>query len=291
MSTASLVRDTIAFLRWRLVAVRALGKLGSLLRAKKAPGPAPSVAAMDDACLSRLQNNGWSKAPSPDLETLRAIADLYTPRAKDVVPTDVGHPFENIVRPEDFEASNPLFQFAFSDAILGAASAYFAGKFSIASIQVMRSYPTHGSLRESQKWHRDYGDATSLHFIMYLTDVIRPEHGPFVFLEKSASRRVRRSPIIRRLTDEQIRLETGAYRFEVFHGRSGDAIFVDPAACYHFGSRCAVPRTAVFITFNTHAPYSRMMEPLSRHRRRAAAEAKKVRPDLPGEYIDRILQV
>ena len=66
---------------------------------------------------------------------------------------------------------------------------------------------------------------------------------------------------------------------------------MDPAVCYHYGSRCKIPRTAVFVTFNTHVPYTEMMDPLGSHRAQAAREARKVRPDLSGEYIDSILQV
>ncbi|NQX96225.1 MAG: hypothetical protein HRT64_15140 [Erythrobacter sp.] len=285
------MRDTIGFLRWRLIPVRKLGKLKNQLAARPAPGLSEASAMMDAGRLSEMNNRGWTSAPSPSAETLRAITEIYMPRADDVVPTDHGHPFENVVRPEDFDAQNPLFRFAFSDAILGAANAYFGGAFSMASLQVMRSFPTQGDLRESQRWHRDFGDAKSLHFVMYLSEVTTPEHGPFAFIDKQTSKRVRRSPVIRRLTDAQIASEVGSSEYETFYGRPGDAIFVDPAVCYHFGSRCRVPRTAVFITFNTHAPYTEMMQPLGSHRAKAAAEAKIVRPDLPPEYIDRILQV
>ncbi|MEM7689141.1 MAG: hypothetical protein AAF291_08975 [Pseudomonadota bacterium] len=288
---SAVLRDTFGFLRWRLIPVRKLGKLKNRLSGVRAPGVHEESAGMNAARLSELHHQGWTTAPSPDPETLRAIAEIYTARADDVVPTDYGHPFENVVRPEDFNADNPLFQLAFSDAILGPANAYFGGDFSMASIQVLRSFPTDGPLRESQKWHRDFGDATSLHFVMYLSDVCEPEHGPFAFIDKPTSRRVRRSPIIRRLSDDQIAGEIGSEDYETFYGGPGDAIFIDPAVCYHFGSRCKVPRTAVFITFNTHVPYTPMMEPLNRHRAQAAAEAKKIRPDLPGDYIDRVLQV
>lgn len=290
MAVAAL-RNTLGFLRWRLVPLRVLGKWKNRLAGRKAPGLCDRVTSMDAARLSDLETQGWTRAPSPDPTLLQEIIDLYAPRAEDVVPTDFGHPFENVVRPQDFNAENPVFRLAFSDAILGAANAYFCGNFSLASLQVVRSFPTHAALRDSQKWHRDYGDAKSLHFIMYLNPVTQPEHGPFAYLSKPVSTRVRRSPIIRRLTDEQIAAETGTTAFEVFYGEPGKAIFVDPAACYHFGSRCEVPRTAVFITFNTHAPYTAMMEPLGRHRAQAAQAAKHVRPDLPADYIDRILQV
>jgi len=288
---SAVLRDTVGFLRWRLVPVRKLGKLKNRLAGHSAPSIDADSARMDRDRLSEMETRGWTAAPAIEPALLDEIRELYMPRGDDVVATDTGHPFENIVQPDDFNADNPVFRLAFSDAILGAANSYFDGAFSMASIQVMRSFPTDGDLRESQKWHRDFGDAKSLHFIMYLSDVTEDRHGPFVFVDKQVSKRVKRSPIIRRLTDDQISGEIGSSDFETFHGRSGDAIFVDPAVCYHFGSRCKVPRTAVFITFNTHVPYTEMMEPLGSHRVRAAAAAKQVRPDLSPEYIDSVLQV
>jgi len=291
MTARAALRDTMGFLRWRLIPVRKLGKLKGWLSGQKAPGGNLDVVGLGSGRLTEMDNWGWTVAPSPDASTLREIAEIYEERVDDVAPTDSGHPFENIVHTEDFDARNPLFQFALSDKVLGAAECYFGGSFSIASIQVLRSFPTEGDLRESQKWHRDFGDSKSLHFIMYLSAVTAPEHGPFAFYNKQVSKRVRRSPIIRRLSDAQIASEIGPSDHETFYGRPGDAIFVDPAVCYHCGSRCRVPRTAVFITFNTHRPYTPMMEPLGSHRFKAAAEAKIVRPDLPPDYIDRVFQI
>ena len=256
MTARAALRDTMGFLRWRLIPVRKLGKLKGWLSGQRAPGVRMDMVGLDGARLSEIDNWGWTVAPPLDAPTLREIAEIYEERADAVVPTDFGHPFENVFRPEDFDARNPLFRLAFSDAILGAASSYFRGEFSMASIQVLRSFPTEGDLRESQKWHRDFGDSQSLHFIMYLGEVTAPENGPFAFFNKQASKRVRRSPVIRRLTDAQIAEEIGSSECETFYGQPGDAIFVDPAVCYHCGSRCRVPRTAVFITFNTHRPYT-----------------------------------
>lgn len=283
------LRDTYGFLRWRLVPVRKLGKVKNRIAGHRAPPPRDS--SFDPARLEQLKTRGICPAIPVDPVQVKAIQDIYMPRGDEVVPTEHGHPFENVVRPEDFHADNPLFRLAFSDGILNAAHAYFDGKFSFASIQVARSFPTSGDLRESQKWHRDYGDAKSLHFIMYLNDVTTIEHGPFVYVDKQVSKKVKRSPIIRRLTDEQIAEEIGSSEFETVYGPAGSAVLMDPAACYHFGSRCRIPRTAVFVTFNTHVPYTEMMEPLGSHRAQAAREARKVRPDLAPEYIDSILQV
>lgn len=283
------LKEAASFLRWRLVPVRKLGKVKNQLTGHAAPPPREY--SFDADRLEQLNTKGYCAASPIDPDLLENIRAIYLPRGEEVVPTDNGHPFENVVRPGDYNAENPLFQLAFSEGILGAAQAYFDGKFSFASIQVARSFPTSGDLRESQKWHRDFGDNKSLHFIMYLNDVVADENGPFVFVDKQVSKKVKSSPIIRRLTDDQIASEIGSDEFETFYGPSGSAILMDPAVCYHFGSRCRAPRTAVFVTFNTHVPYTEMMNPLGAHRKQAAIEARKVRPDLSGEYIDSILQV
>ncbi|MDY7096635.1 MAG: hypothetical protein SXU28_00710 [Pseudomonadota bacterium] len=290
MATAVL-RDTVGFLRWRLIPMRLLGKVKNQLAGRAVAPIDDDSPAMDAARLAQMNSRGFTQAKTIDAALLDEIKAIYMPRGDEVVPTEYGHPFENIVRSEDFGADNPVFRLAFSDEILGAANAYFGGAFSMASMQVMRSFPTEGALRESQQWHRDFGDAKSLHFIMYLTDVTQEKHGPFAFIDKPTSKKVKRSPIIRRLTDDQIAGEIGTDQYETFYGSAGQAIWVDPAVCYHFGSRCKVPRTAVFITFNTHVPYTEMMEPLGSNRAKAAAEAKKLRPDLSPAYIDAILQV
>ncbi|WP_370179066.1 hypothetical protein [Alteriqipengyuania sp.] len=288
MASAAL-HDTANFLRWRLVPVRKLGKVKNQLVGRAAPPR--RATSFDPDRLAQLHAVGCCPALPVDQGLVAQIQDMYMPRAEKVVPTTRGHPFTNVMPPEDYHADNPVFRLAFSDDILNAAEAYFDGKFSFASIQVIRSFPTEGKLRESQKWHRDYGDSQSLHFILYLNDVLDDDGGPFAYIDREKSKKVNRSPVIRRLTDDEIAAETGDDHYERFYGKAGEAILTDPAVCYHFGSRCKTPRTAVFVTFNTHVPYTEMMQPLGSHRKRAAEQARKVRPDLPGEYIDSILQV
>ena len=40
------------------------------------------------------------------------------------------------------------------------------------------------------------------------------------------------------LPDDDFSKELKGGQVRVFAGRAGDSIFVDPAACYHYGSRC-----------------------------------------------------
>lgn len=287
MATAML-KDTYGFLRWRLVPVRMLGKVKNALARPSVP-PRPDNA-FDRAKIREIETKGYCEAVPIPADELAAIKAIYGPRAAEVAPREGGHPFENIVRAEDYTADNPVFRLALSEDILGAADAYFGGQFLFDSIQVLHSFPTEGALRASQKWHKDYGDSKSLHFIAYVNDVTRDEDGPFVFVDRETSKSVAKSPFIRRIEDDKIRREIGKDEFETFYGEAGEAILVDPSACYHYGSRCKNPRTAIFITFNTATPYEPMCEPLRGARKQAAAEARKVRPDLPGDYLDAIFE-
>lgn len=288
MATAY-VRSSLNFLRWRLIPIRALGKVKNMLAFRAAP-PRVSLA-FDSARLAELRVKGYCSAGRIGKDELREINENYRSRAEAIESRSEGHPFANIFESRDITSDNPVFRLALSNHVLAAAQAYFDGRFVFDSIQVLRSFPTSGNLRESQKWHRDYGDNKSLHFIMYLNDVTTDDDGPFVFIDRQVSRKVRSFPYIRRLTDEQIAREIGTRDFATFFGEAGEAIFVDPAVCYHFGSRCSNPRTAIFITFNTATPYEPMVEPLKSARVRALAEARKVRRDLPVEYLAAILRV
>ncbi len=286
---SALLRDTYSFLRWRLIPVRMIGKLRNLLA--RPPVPPRPANHFDRDKIRAVETKGFCEAGAIDPQMLAEIRDIYLPRGDKVVPRAKGHPFENIVRAEDFTADNPVFRLAMSKNVLGAADAYFGGHFRFDSVQVLRSFPTQGPLRASQQWHKDYGDSKSLHFILYVNDVTREEDGPFGFVDRETSKSVTRLPFIRRLEDDEIRREIGGKPFETFYGKAGEAILVDPAACYHYGSRCKNPRTAIFITFNTATPYEPMVEPLRSVRHRAADEARKVRPDLPDPYIDAIFAV
>jgi hypothetical protein len=172
--------------------------------------------------------------------------------------------------------------------VLDAADAYFGGRVTLDSIQVLWSFPT-DDLRESQMWHRDYGDAKSFHCITYLNDVQSDADGPFVFVDRNDTRRIRSSPIIRRIDDVTFERELGNGKVHSFFGLAGESVFVDPAVCYHYGSRCETGRLAVFVTFNTDRPFVPAQSPLRENRQRVLDAAKLIRPDLDEVYLRRLL--
>ena len=175
-----------------------------------------------------------------------------------------------------------------SPAVLDVADDYFGGRFSVDSIQLLYSWPTEGPLRASQYWHKDYGDSRSLHCVAYVTDVFTPEDGPFVYIDRADTQRIGTSPFIRRIEDRQLEAELGSGVQRTFYGRAGESVLIDPAACYHYGSRCQRPRLAIFATFNTDRPFVSATPAIRAGAALAAAEAAKVRPDLDESYLRRI---
>lgn len=280
-------RDIYNLLRWRLIAVRYLGKVRNYLAAPAAPVAGKPAIDRD----SPVARHGFGPGPSIDAGTLAEIRAIYAPRAAKVVPTEAGHPFENLFRAEDITPDNPVLRFALSPEVLDAADAYFGGRFRYDSVQVLYSFPTPGGLRESQMWHRDYGDNKSFHCVAYVNDVIEPEDGPFVFVDRHDTRRIGKSPFIRRISDERFREELGDGQLRSFYGHAGESVFVDPAVCYHYGSRCVRPRTAIFVTFNTDRPYVPAVPVLRENRERFLAAARAIRPDLGEDYLARILNI
>jgi hypothetical protein len=102
-----------------------------------------------------------------------------------------------------------------------------------------------GVYRTSQLYHLDFHDRPVVYVIVFLRD-ITPDSGPFVFLPKSASARVkaatgygrRRHPY--RLSDEDVYRVVPPEEAKVCMGGRGTVLILDSSACFHYGSRDAV---------------------------------------------------
>ncbi|MBP8235286.1 MAG: hypothetical protein KAY22_23600 [Rhizorhabdus sp.] len=280
----ALLREIASFVRWRLVPVRYATRVtgGSWARRRER---FPFRTAVSDA----IQQQGHHQGPtfSPDL--VAAINAAYRPRASTVKPKERGAPFVNLMRPEDIDSGNPVMKLAFSPEVLDPAADYFGGTPTLDSIQVLYSWPTDGPLRESQKWHKDYGDTRSFHCIVYLNDVLKDEEGPFVYVDKRDTRRISKAPIIRRIPDDRFARELGPGTVRSFYGKAGESVFVDPAVCYHYGSRCRTPRLAIFVTFNSHVPFVPPVDLVCENRQKLLEAARTLRPDLSESFLRNLL--
>jgi hypothetical protein len=282
----SRLHDAAHFLRWRLIALRYAGRLRGLsARGVSARRPPRTATAR------RVRSEGYDVGPRIAPQQLEQITSLYRARTAQVMERDAGHPFVNLFEVRDIAADNPVVRLAFSPEVLDIADDYFCGRFILDSIQVMYSYPTQGDLRESQMWHKDYGDSRSIHWVAYLNDVTGPDDGPFAFIDKRDTGRIARSAFIRRIADEKFLEELGDGRLRQFLGAQGESVFVDPAACYHSGSRCKNARLAIFVTFNTDRPFFPPTPLVRENRERLFDAARHVRPDLNDDYLKSLLRL
>ncbi|RAJ33472.1 hypothetical protein [Pedobacter cryoconitis] len=238
-----------------------------------------------------INREGFCAGPSISSSVLEEIKAIYESRIVGVIPKPTGAPFTNLILDEDITIDNPVIKLAFSKDILDPAMDYFGGKLLFESLQVLYSYPTDGKLRESQYWHKDFGDSKSFHAIMYLNDVEKLSQGPFVFVSKKDSEKMKRSVIIRRINDEIFSKELGTGKIEYFYGKAGESVFVDPAICYHYGSRCKVGRLALFFTFNTSTPYIIMPGLIQKNSAKFLEIGKKLRPDIPVKKLSDLLGI
>lgn len=272
-------KKVLGFFRWRLVPVRYLTlvfhtKLALLFRGG---GPVSKVT-------EAISSTGFCPGPTLSADQVALTNAIYRPRASSVVPKIGGHPFENLFNESDINPQNPVMQLALSPSVLDVAVDYFQSRVILDSIQVLYSYPTSGALRESQYWHLDYGDSKSLHCVVYLNNVLSTDDGPFVCLDRSDSAVVGRSMLVRRLTDRDVLAASSRIVIRPFFGQAGASILIDPAACYHHGSRCRNARLAAFVTFSSWFPFVPPVPFVRRNVEQLKAVAKMLRPDISEEF-------
>jgi len=280
------LRKIASFIRWRLVPVR-YATLLTGARWNKLFVPPP----YRNKITAEINVKGFASGPDVPTDLLLQAVEVYKPRTKAVVAKLNGHPFVNLFYEEDIDPQNPIFRFAFSKDVLDVAADYFGGRLILDSIQVLYSYPTDGPLRESQYWHLDYGDRKSFHCVSYLNDVLTPEEGPFVYVDKPATKKVGRSMIVRRISDQQFGIELKEDSIKSFYGKAGSSVMIDPSACYHYGSRCKTPRLAVFVTFSSWFPFAQPMPLIVQNRQKLLMAASTVRPDLSESFLKDLCQL
>lgn len=284
----SWLRNAASFARWRLIPVRYATRLfqvrpGSFRR------PGPPRLAVNEA----IARDGFHAGPRLDKAAVEELRGVYVPRTATAARPDRNHPFVNLVEPGDLEADRPIMRHAFSREVLDVALDYFGGACTLDSIQVLYTFPGNGMPTESQMWHKDYGDSKSFHCVTYLNDVRSEADGPFVFASKPDTRRIARSPLVRRIDDDRFARELGPGTIRSFLGEAGESVLIDPAVCYHYGSRCTAPqgRLAIFVTFNSLLPFVGPQALVAGHRERIYRAGKALRPDIEDGILRRLLML
>jgi hypothetical protein len=242
------------------------------------------------AITEEITTKGFAIGPILDNESLKKIQDIYFPKGALVNPNQLGAPIVNLYHINKCSASDPVLNLAFSPKVLDIAIDFFSDKVVLESISVFYSYPT-DDFRASQYWHLDYGDRKSLHCMTYLNNVNHEDYGPFVFLDKEQSNKIGRFNTIKRFTDKKINELSKSEVPNYFYGSEGAYMFVNPADCYHYGSRCKKPRFAIFITFNSLAYFRRPSSEIIKNKSLIKKNAQEIRPDLSSKFLDSLLQI
>lgn len=143
-------------------------------------------------------------------------------------------------------------------ALMDVATQYLGDKPVISFVQLVQtigSVENISSPQASQKWHVDNDDARIFKFFVYLTDVFSTEDGPFSLAPAPLSKQVARKLLLKlklraRIPDKDF-LECLGSKENVVEmpGKSGAWFVADTHRCYHFGSRSANNRIALFATY------------------------------------------
>ena len=281
----SLIRKIYGLIKNRLVLIRYFNKLLNLKWSKLFKESHSNL-----TISQKLYEKGYAKGPSLDPLSLNQIQNIYVPMVEELKPNKHGAPLINLFNLKEIHVTDPVFRFAFSKEVLDVAMDYYGGKVILDSISVFYSYPSDNDLVASQYWHLDYGDKKSLHLMSYLNNVSALKDGPFVFLDKQQSAEIGRFNTVRRFSDKKIFKVKGDEEIIPFYGTAGNSLFVDPAACYHYGSRCKVSRLAIFITFNSWFPFIQPQPEITENALKIKKVAKLVRPDLSELFLDNLLR-
>ena len=281
------IKKIFSFLRWRIIAVRYFTLLLNL-KVKNILKKPKFLNKIND-----LEKFGYIQNLDMDEVLVNEILLFYDKKIKNIKRISNKQPFVNIMSDDSLVSSNPLIKYAFSDNVLGKANEYFDGKVSLGGIQLLYSFPNAngGEFKQSQSWHKDFGDSKSFHSITYLNDIFDQESGPFTFVDKINSKKISWSPFLRRIPDLKFEKELGSNEIIKFYGKAGSSILVDPSSCYHYGSRGSKARLALFISFNSNIPFTSGDIFTNKNAKKIRIIAKKVRPEINADFFDYLIRL
>jgi hypothetical protein len=224
-------------------------ELGALL-AQNGPFKCPPIEMRD----------GWALDTSmslPSLDRVLAESDCIINERAGVRTSAVGRYrsyFQNMWTPQDAEKYPAFLDFATSTDVLSVVSSALQCIPALSttlppSIRLVESNAAFDDRPEcphdSQLYHLDPYSLPNVYVLVLLRDT-RPENGPWTFLPRSVSQRVRRElgywkrgkPY--RLNDDEVYAHVGRSEVIEFVGARGSVLFIESSGCMHYGSRNSV---------------------------------------------------
>jgi hypothetical protein len=172
--------------------------------------------------------------------------------------------FQDVWTPEDLEKYPSFLDFATSSDVLAAVAHYLKcipalsttlppGIRFVESNAAFDDHPDHP--HDSQLFHVDYYSLPNVYVIVLLRDTT-PEHGPFVFLPRSISKKTAKALGYwgrghgYRVSDEAIYSKVDPKEVVEFCYPRGTVLFIESSGCFHYGSRNSIkPRFQLMIGY------------------------------------------
>jgi hypothetical protein len=210
----------------------------------------------DEDCLNLdiIRRDGYAMLdlPREEKEILLRSASEKLKATQDYAQRGAKVFFSSLLTKEDLDIDGIYLRLALNEQFLRTTAAYLGYAPFLEYAELLHSKPVE-TINSSQQWHKDRTDSTLLKIFVYCLDVTL-ENGPFSFMSAADSLQV---PALRPhyLTDDRMGKYVPLSRTIQLTGNAGTAFFVDSSRCYHFGSRCAKPRLAFVIYYNTGFGY------------------------------------
>lgn len=208
---------------------------------------APSLDSLQQVEVEPFTQNSFLKLPFLDLSYPENDPNNYTFLDK---------PFTDLYPFYKKDVLDMVVKILDQDEMVQALATYFEGRPKLWNLQFNYSRPREG-MTDSQFWHFNYGDKKQMHIMHYVSDVDM-KSGPFTYLKRQSSDKVKRSPLwIERMTDKDLktRFDIRPDSFNKLTGKKGETYVVDPGKLMHQGARCETDRIVLFISFTRAKPY------------------------------------
>lgn len=200
-----------------------------------------STGELDPALVAELGAFSEARMSDPDLDTKKTVL----------------RPFMiQLSHRDDLRTDDVLVRFALQDSVVRIAASYLGEVPYLSSVQIFQSLnPGTTNWGESQLWHLDYEDSTTVKLWVYLTDVNEEAQGPFTFLPRDESLKIKNNFFPGRVSDEKMDAQTNRAFVQQVKGPRLTAFYIDSSVCYHMGSRIHPGNSRIVYeaTFVTHS--------------------------------------
>lgn len=133
--------------------------------------------------------------------------------------------------------SNVFNRVALQDSVLRVVGGYFKSAPYFVDSLLTLSTGSDAPLKYSQLWHKDYNDTKMLKLFVYLTDVEEDKYGPFMFIDKIMSTKIRRPFLSSHFSDDYAFSQVSLENVIQVKQKKLSVFMVDTSKCYHAGSR------------------------------------------------------